>query len=96
MSRDVNGINGVNGVNGDHRPQTPNGNGNGSGNGMALTEYSTNPTTPSEEKRRRIRAVVPEEFLQEDGYPDVSLADWRREERSTPNCEYKLTGVWSG
>jgi threonine dehydratase len=58
----------MNGVNGDHRPQTP------VANGMSLTEYSMNPTTPSEEKRARIRKVVPDDFLQEDGYPDVSRA----------------------
>lgn len=66
----LNGINGtvngaVNGVNGDRRPETPTGN-------MSLTEYSANPSTPSEEKRARIKQVVPEEFLLPTGYPDVS------------------------
>lgn len=66
----VNGVNGtvngaVNGVNGDRRPETPTA-------GMSLTEYSANPSTPSEEKRARIRQVVPDEFLLPTGYPDVS------------------------
>jgi len=58
----------VNGVNGAvDRPQTP------IANGMSLTEYSANPTTPPEDKRNRIRKAVPQEYLQEDGHPDVSL-----------------------
>lgn len=58
----VNGL--VNGTNGETRPETPTG-------GMALTEYSANPSTPSEEKRARIRKIVPEEYLLPTGYPDV-------------------------
>lgn len=51
--------------NGHSRPETPTG-------GMALTEYSANPSPPSEEKRARIREVVPEDLLLPNGYPDVS------------------------
>lgn len=60
----VNGI--VNGTNGDERPHTPT-------TGMSLTEYSANPSTPSEEKRARIKEIVPEEYLLPTGYPDVSF-----------------------
>ncbi|KAL9574316.1 hypothetical protein ACKAV7_001608 [Fusarium commune] len=63
----VNGaVNGsTNGTNGDYhsRPHTPM-------TGMALTEYSANPSTPSEEKRARIKEIVPDEYLLPTGYPD--------------------------
>ncbi|KAF5577392.1 threonine ammonia-lyase biosynthetic [Fusarium pseudocircinatum] len=63
----VNGaVNGTtNGTNGDShsRPHTPM-------TGMALTEYSANPSTPSEEKRARIKEIVPDEYLLPTGYPD--------------------------
>ena len=66
----VNGVvNGTtNGTNGDShsRPHTPM-------TGMALTEYSANPSTPSEEKRARIKEIVPDEYLLPTGYPDVSI-----------------------
>lgn len=62
----VNGTNGTNGTNGDKRPHTPT-------TGMSLTEYSANPSTPSEEKRARIKEIVPEEYLLPTGYPDVSF-----------------------
>lgn len=57
----------LNGVNGDHapRPRTP------QPSGMSLTEYSANPSTPPEEKRNRIKTVVPEDYLLPDGNPDV-------------------------
>ncbi|KAF7561361.1 hypothetical protein G7046_g2783 [Stylonectria norvegica] len=58
---DTNGT--VNGTNGYFRPETPTGS-------MSLTEYSANPSTPSDEKRARIRQIVPEEFLLPTGYPD--------------------------
>lgn len=51
---------------GSQRPHTPTGS-------MALTDYSINPSTPSEEKRQRIRDIVPEDFLLPNGHPDVSL-----------------------
>ncbi|TDZ17911.1 Threonine dehydratase [Colletotrichum orbiculare MAFF 240422] len=56
----------LNGVNGDHppRPRTP------QPSGMSLTEYSANPSTPPEERRNRLKTVVPEDFLLPDGYPD--------------------------
>ncbi|KAK1636361.1 threonine ammonia-lyase [Colletotrichum phormii] len=56
----------LNGVNGDHppRPRTP------QPAGMSLTEYSANPSTPPEERRNRIKGVVPEDFLLPDGHPD--------------------------
>ncbi|KAI8719582.1 Threonine dehydratase [Fusarium sp. LHS14.1] len=56
-------VNGTNGTNGDTRPHTPT-------TGMALTEYSANPSTPSEEKRAQIKEIVPEEYLLPTGYPD--------------------------
>lgn len=59
----------TNGVNGDHRPVTPPNKNTG---GMSLTEYSANPKTPSSEKRLRIKSVVPDDFLLDDGTPDVS------------------------
>ncbi|KAF4462254.1 threonine ammonia-lyase biosynthetic, partial [Fusarium albosuccineum] len=59
----ANGAVNGNGTNGDARPHTPT-------TGMALTEYSANPSTPSEEKRARIKEMVPEEYLLPTGYPD--------------------------
>lgn len=53
----------LNGVDGLPRPETPAG-------GMALTEYSANPSPPSE-RRERLRGVVPDDLLLPDGYPDV-------------------------
>jgi hypothetical protein len=38
---------------------------------MALTEGTANPSTPPDETRARIRRVVPDDFLDADGYPDV-------------------------
>lgn len=55
----------VEGLNGDKRPRTPTGT-------MALTEYSANPSPPSEE--RRAKSLVPEELLLPNGYPDVSFS----------------------
>lgn len=46
------------------RPHTPTGS-------MALTDYSVNPSTPSAEKRQRIRDIVPEDYLLPNGHPDV-------------------------
>lgn len=56
----------ANGVNGHstNRPET-------SAGSMALTEYTTNLSTPSAEKRANIKKVVPEEYLLPNGYPDV-------------------------
>lgn len=52
------------GTNGSRRPHTPQGS-------MALTDYSVNPSTPSAEKRQRIRDLVPEDYLLPNGHPDV-------------------------
>ncbi|CAJ2500152.1 Uu.00g030050.m01.CDS01 [Anthostomella pinea] len=55
-----------NGVNGNgHTPRTP------SLTGLSLTEYSANPSPPSEDKQARIRSIVPEHFLLPNGHPDV-------------------------
>ncbi|GKT92178.1 LOW QUALITY PROTEIN: threonine ammonia-lyase [Colletotrichum tofieldiae] len=56
----------LNGVNGHHppRPRTP------QPQGLSLTEYSANPSTPPEERRSRIKGVVPDDFLLPDGHPD--------------------------
>lgn len=53
-------------TNGHTRPETPAGR-------MALTEYSVNPSPSSEEKRARIRQLVPEDLLLPNGFPDVSF-----------------------
>jgi threonine dehydratase len=67
-----NGTETANGTNGDeHRPQTPPTRGPVNG-AMSLTEYSANPSTPAEVKRNRIKAIVPEEYLLPNGFPDVS------------------------
>jgi hypothetical protein len=39
---------------------------------MALTDYSVNPSTPSDQKRQQVRDIVPEDFLLPNGHPDVS------------------------
>ncbi|KAG6012204.1 hypothetical protein E4U43_007901, partial [Claviceps pusilla] len=58
---DTNGI--VQEVNGLRRPETPAGR-------MALTDYSINPSPPSEEKSARLRKAVPDDLLLPDGHPD--------------------------
>jgi len=67
------GVNGVpNGVtyeaNTDRRPHTPR---NPSLSGLSLTEYSSNPSPPSRERRDRIRKIVPDEYILPNGNPDV-------------------------
>ncbi|KAI1077592.1 threonine dehydratase I [Whalleya microplaca] len=52
-----------NGVNG-HAPRTP------SLSGLSLTEYSANPSPPSEHRQARISKIVPEEFILPNGHPD--------------------------
>jgi hypothetical protein len=59
-------INGHSTLNGS-RPRTP------SLKSLSLTEYSTNPSPPSNEPKNKIRGVVPDEFLLPTGYPDVCL-----------------------
>ncbi|KAE8449451.1 hypothetical protein EG329_008059 [Mollisiaceae sp. DMI_Dod_QoI] len=46
------------------RPRTP------SLKAFSLTEYSTNPSPPSESPRRKVNGIVPEEFMLPNGYPD--------------------------
>ncbi|KAH9903762.1 threonine dehydratase-like protein [Xylariomycetidae sp. FL2044] len=62
---DTAAANGVrtNGVNG-HTPRTP------SLTGLSLTEYSANPSPPSEDKQARIKKIVPDEYLLPNGHPD--------------------------
>ncbi|RYP90814.1 hypothetical protein DL770_003075 [Monosporascus sp. CRB-9-2] len=65
----ANGI--ENGVNG-HSPRQP------SLSGLSLTEYSANPSPPSEDHQARIRNIVPEEFILPNGHPDVHRAhSWK-------------------
>ena len=47
------------------RPRTP------SLNALSLTEYAANPSPPNGNSGVKIRALVPEEFLLPNGYPDV-------------------------
>ncbi|KAI1341186.1 threonine dehydratase [Xylariaceae sp. FL0016] len=53
----------ANGVNG-HTPRTP------SMSGLSLTEYSANPSPPSEDKKARIKSIVPDEYILPNGHPD--------------------------
>lgn len=46
---------------------------------LSLTEYSANPSPPSEEKRARMKQIVPDEFLLPNGYPDVWLSLYHRQ-----------------
>jgi hypothetical protein len=48
------------------RPHTP------TENGLALTEYSAQPSPPSERKRAKMNRLVPDDLLLPDGTPDVS------------------------
>ncbi len=38
---------------------------------LALTEYTANPSPPSESLKFKDQAIIPEEFLLPNGYPDV-------------------------
>lgn len=58
-----------NGVNGHRGLETP------APSGMSLTEYSTTPSTPPDERQLRIRSIVPNDFLLPNGYPDVRIRD---------------------
>src|SRR4051812_18761755 len=64
-----NGANGVSGGGGGGSPDHSNTNGNG--NSFSLTEYSAMPSPPSEQPKKA-KAKVPDEFLLENGHPDVS------------------------
>jgi threonine dehydratase len=57
--------NGSSGTNG-HIQRTP------SVTTLSLTEYSAQPSPPSEERSSRINKIVPDEFLLPNGHPDVS------------------------
>ena len=50
---------------GGSRPRTP------SLNTLSLTEYSSNPTPPSESPKSKVRGLIPDEFILPNGYPDV-------------------------
>jgi hypothetical protein len=65
-------------LNGVGSPRTP------KGTGLSLTEYTANPSPPSEDQKSRAQSAIPEAFLLPNGYPDVipppeSL--WRRRPR---------------
>ena len=47
------------------RPRTPN------LNTLSLTEYSSNPTPPSESPKSKVKGLIPDEFILPNGYPDV-------------------------
>ncbi|PBP26816.1 threonine ammonia-lyase precursor [Diplocarpon rosae] len=51
-------------VNGTSRPRTP------SLNSFSLTEYSANPSPPSENPKTRIQGLIPDEFILPNRYPD--------------------------
>jgi threonine dehydratase len=53
-----------NGTNGIISPRTP------KNTGLALTEYSANPSPPSESPQSRTNVVIPDAFLLPNGYPD--------------------------
>lgn len=64
--------NGVkNGANG-HAPRTP------SLSALSLTEYSANPSPPSEDHQARIKKIVPDEFILPNGHPDVRNSSSQR------------------
>lgn len=54
-----------NGTNGIITPRTP------KNRAFALTEYTANPSPPSESTKPKTNQVVPEAFLLPNGYPDV-------------------------
>jgi hypothetical protein len=66
-----NGVNGMNGA-GTNGSSGDGSSGNNTNN-FSLTEYSAMPSPPSEEPKKA-KAKVPEEFLLENGHPDVSPA----------------------
>jgi threonine dehydratase len=67
-SRPVTPENGVNGSsNGLISPRTP------KHTGLALTEYSANPSPPSEDPKSQAQKAIPEEYILPNGTPDVSI-----------------------
>ncbi|CAL3970017.1 hypothetical protein PZA11_006334 [Diplocarpon coronariae] len=59
-----NGVNANGETDGTKRPRTP------SLNSFSLTEYSANPSPPSENPKARIQGLIPDEFILPNGYPD--------------------------
>ena len=64
------------------RPVTPEQNGEANGvstprtpkqTGLSLTEYTANPSPPSEDQKSKAQSAIPEAFLLPNGYPDVCL-----------------------
>ncbi|KAH8816407.1 threonine dehydratase-like protein [Xylogone sp. PMI_703] len=51
-------------INGSSRPMTP------SHSTLSLTEYTANPSPPSEDLRSKVSSSVPREFILPNGYPD--------------------------
>jgi threonine dehydratase len=47
------------------RPRTP------SLNTLSLTEYSSNPTPPSQSPKSKVKGLIPDEFILPNGYADV-------------------------
>lgn len=41
------------------------------GTGLSLTEYTANPSPPSEDQKSKAQEAIPEAFLLPNGYPDV-------------------------
>lgn len=39
--------------------------------GLSLTEYTANPSPPSEDQKNKAQSAIPEAFLLPNGYPDV-------------------------
>ena len=52
-------------ANGLASPRTPR------GTGLSLTEYTANPSPPSEDQKSKAQHAVPQAFLLPNGYPDV-------------------------
>jgi len=40
---------------------------------FSLTEYSANPSPPSESTESKVSSIIPQEFMLPTGYPDVSM-----------------------
>jgi threonine dehydratase len=56
-----------NGVNSYHTPSP-------SLNGLSLTEYTANPTPPREGRPKHDLSLVPLDYREKDGYPDVCFS----------------------
>jgi len=60
-----NGVNGINGINGIASPRLH------KPTGLALTEYSANPSPPSENPKSKAQEAIPEAYILPNGTPDV-------------------------